>query len=212
MPSFTYGGQLYHTVKIGTQCWMRENLNIGTMVTSYFSGFSHSNCNNNGVIEKYCYNNDSANCVIYGGLYDWDEMMQYTSSSGVQGICPVGWHIPSDTEWCIMTTYLDTAVICSNPYGYSGVNVGVKMKESGFTHWSSPNTGATNESGFTAIGAGFRRFIGNFDDLTTYTYFWSSSEVFSLGAMCRWLFFYGLGINRYEAYKTDGYSVRCVLD
>ena len=91
IPAFVYGGQTYNTLQIGTQCWMKENLNIGTMVTSNLTGDIHSDCINNGIIEKYCYNNDPANCAIYGGLYDWNEMMQYTTTPGVQGICSNLW-------------------------------------------------------------------------------------------------------------------------
>ena len=154
--------QKYPTLQIGTQCWMRNNLNIGVMATDVnVSGYPHSNCSNNDTIEKYCYQNNPTYCDIYGGLYDWDEMMQYDSTPGIQGICPPGWHIPDDSEWCILATYLDPTIDCSI-IGYIFTDAGGKLKETGLTHWKTPNGGATNESGFTAIGAGGRGYTGGF--------------------------------------------------
>ena len=212
IPSFTYGGQTYNTVQIGNQCQMRENLNIGTMVTSIGTSTAHSDCSNNGIIEKYCYNNDTAICSIYGGLYDWDEMMGYTSTVGGQGICPTGWHLPTDAEWCTLTIYLDATVNCTN-FGWSGTNVAGKLKETGFSHWSSPNTGASNESGFAALGAGYRYSSGgSFQQITWLASFWSSSEATSIKGITRWLDFNYSDIERYSMNKKSGCSVRCVKD
>jgi len=86
-------GKNYATVQIGTQCWMAQNLNVGTRIDGTATQA------NNGTIEKYCYSDNDANCTTYGGLYQWDEMMQYTTTQGVQGICPTGWHLPVDAEW-----------------------------------------------------------------------------------------------------------------
>ena len=115
---------------------------------------------NNGIIEKYCYDDDPANCDVYGGLYQWDEMMGYTTTEGVQGICPVDWHIPTDAEWDILQNYL------------GGFNVaGGKLKEAGTIHWNAPNAGATNSSGFTALPNGYRDGgVGNFWALGTNAY------------------------------------------
>ncbi len=210
-PVLSYGGQLYQTVQIGNQCWMRQNLNIGTMVLSTTSISSHSDCSNNGIIEKYCHDNDPANCTIYGGLYDWDEMMGYTTTPGVQGICPAGWHIPTDGEWCILTTFLDPTVDC-NIWDWSGTNAGGKMKETGFTHWYSPNTGATNESGFTALPGGYRSHFGYFYDIGGAGDWWSSSEGATSGAVYRNLAYSDAGVGRYYYLKTYGFSVRCLRD
>ncbi|MBK7175282.1 MAG: hypothetical protein IPH84_19155 [Bacteroidales bacterium] len=105
-------GKEYNTVLIDSQCWLAENLNIGTRING------SDNQTNNGVIQKYCMNDLESNCSIYGGLYQWDEMMNYTSSSsanpsGRQGICPEGWHIPSLNELCQMQTFLDPTMLCS---------------------------------------------------------------------------------------------------
>jgi len=91
-----YQGQNYNTVKIASQCWLKENLNVGTIIQGKL------NQKDNGKIEKYCYNNDPANCEKYGGLYQWDEAMQYTKKEKAQGICPDGWHIPTKVEFEIL--------------------------------------------------------------------------------------------------------------
>ncbi len=195
----TRDGQQYSTVQIGTQCWMAKNLNIGVMVNSVYTGSSHSDVSNNGIIEKYCYNNDAGNCAIYGGLYDWDEMMGYTTTPGTQGICPTGWHIPTDGEWFVLADFL----------GGSGI-AGGKMKETGTTHWNSPNTGATNSSGFMALGTGHRDANGIFINLWDQAYFWSSSESSSNSGIYRSLIYNYPFVLRYPSYKTLGFSVRCL--
>ncbi|MCX6273029.1 MAG: fibrobacter succinogenes major paralogous domain-containing protein [Bacteroidetes bacterium] len=206
LPSFSYGGQTYTTVQIGTQCWMRENLNIGSML----NGFSEQT--DNGVIEKYCYDNDPAKCSVYGGLYQWDEMMQYSTTPGIQGICHTGWHLPTDAEYCTLTVYLDPTVDC-NFWGFSGSNAAGRMKETGFTHWSAPNSGATNQSGFTARGSGDRYgWGGGFYYLNEDADFWTSTEYSSTYAVFRYLSNYGADINRDKYVKSFGYSVRCLKD
>jgi uncharacterized protein (TIGR02145 family) len=217
-PSFTcgdsvnYSSQYYHTLLIGTQCWFKENLNVGTMING-----TH-NQTNNSVIEKYCYNNLTSNCDIYGGLYQWGEMVQYLNGTSntttwnppptgnVQGICPTGWHIPKDAEWTVLTTYL------------GGVSVaGGAMKETGYAHWSSPNTGATNSSGFTALGSGLR-WSNNpppyFYQLKDVTYFPAATETSST-TYSSWMLttnsatvLQGGGTDKTSA----GFPVRCLKD
>ncbi len=210
LPSFDYEGQTYNTVQIGEQCWMQQNLNIGTMVISTNTGSDHSDCSNNSIIEKYCYNNDPANCAVYGGLYDWNEMMGYTTTGGVQGICPSGWHIPTDAEWCALSTFLDHNADC-NVWGWESHIAGGKLKEAGLTHWYSP-TGATNESGFTALPGGNRYDYGNFHNIGYYGYWWSSSEYSTSSAVYRILNYGDAHVNRVSNSKTHGFSVRCLRD
>ncbi len=187
-------GKSYNTVLIGTQCWMAENLNIGTMING------SSNQTDNSTIEKYCYDNNTSNCDTYGGLYQWDEMMQYTTQQGTQGICPSGWHIPTDDEWITLTNFLGGVLIA-----------GGKMKETGTTHWSSPNTGATNESGFTALPGGYRSYAsGSFYTLGLYGFFWSSSEHSDSYAMSRRLRHNSADVYRFYYNTGNGYSVRCL--
>ncbi len=200
----TRDGKMYTTVEIGDQCWMAENLNVGTMIQA------NSNPSNDGVIEKHCYNDDPAMCDLYGGLYQWEEMMEYMNTEGSQGICPLGWHLPTDAEWCTLTAYLDPTVNC-NTWGWSGTDAGGMMKETDTTHWLLPNTGANNSSGFTALGAGYR-ISGNFIDLRSNAYFWSSSESSSIYGASRALYYYNAAVSRDNNDKTYGFSVRCLRD
>ena len=200
-------GRVYNTVLIGTQCWMSQNLDVGNIISGTMDQ------TDNAIIEKYCYNNQESNCDIYGGLYQWAEMVQYLNGASnitswnpvpvtnVTGICPTGWHLPSDSEWTILTTFL------------GGVSVaGGKMKEIGYTYWNSPNTGATNSSGFTALPGGYRYTDGAFYSLNLYAYFWTASENSVTNAWYRSLN-YGYGnVLSTHFYKGNGSSVRCLQD
>lgn len=105
-----YGGEVYPTVQIGNQCWMAKNLNIGKQLNHF------QEATNNDTIEKYCYQNLSSNCQKNGGLYTWDEIMQYSENNGPQGICPEGWHIPTVEEFEELYQYVDgqTEYLLSN--------------------------------------------------------------------------------------------------
>ena len=187
----TRDSKSYNTVLIGTQCWLAQNLNIGTMIAGGSSQTNHS------AIEKYCYNNAEANCTVYGGLYQWSNMMQWSTTEGVQGICPTGWHIPTDGEWTVLTTFL------------GGLSVaGGKMKEAGTAHWYSPNTGATNSSGFTALPGG--SYAYGFSNLTYATYFWSSSQNGAYESWRQRLGNSGENVDHDSNDKTYGYSGRCL--
>jgi uncharacterized protein (TIGR02145 family) len=199
-PLVFYEGQYYKTVQIGAQCWMKENLNVGTMING------GQEMTDNGIIEKYCYDNLESNCDLYGGLYQWDEMMSYTTTAGAQGICPDGWHLPSDAEWTVLTDYL------------GGENVaGGKMKSKRTApdphpRWNSPNTGATNSSGFSGLPGGYRINDGRFYYLGNYGVWWSSTEYSSAGAWNRYLNYNYADAYRNGNSKELGFSVRCVRD
>jgi len=198
--------QTYTTLQIGTQCWMAENLNIGTMVNG------SNNQTDNDTIEKYCYNNNTSNCDTYGGLYQWDEMMGYVTTEGTQGICPTGWHLPSDAEWMVLEEEVEsTTGVNWNTTGWRGTDAGGNLKESGTTHWSSPNTGATNSSGFTGLPGGYRKSNGSFSNLTYRAVFWSSSENGS-NAWNRGLYFNYAQVRRGYDNQAYGIGVRCVRD
>ena len=205
--TLTHGGQLYNTVQIGDQCWLRENLNIGTMIDGSIEQ------TNNATIEKYCNNNDTSNCDIYGGLYQWNEMMQYTTTEGAQGICPDGWHIPTDVEWCLLQQYLDeSATDCDPPVDYPvGIDAAGHIKMMGSTYWTFPNMGATNSSGYTAMPGG-KVSSNTFDAFNYRGYFWTSSEFNTTNARGRLLYNHLAYISRFIGLKTHGYSVRCVKD
>jgi len=181
-------GQVYPTVLIGTQCWMQKNLNVGTLIGS-FTGQS-----NNGTIEKYCADNLESNCDIYGGLYYWNEMMEYSTNPVTQGICPVGWHLPSNEEWVTLISFLG-----GRDYA------GGKMKEAGTIHWNSPNTGATNSSGFTALPGRKKFALGDFYSPGMDGFFWTtnSQQAYHLLYFRQWIWEDGGSVN-------DGMSVRCL--
>jgi uncharacterized protein (TIGR02145 family) len=200
MPAVLYGGITYHTVLIGTQCWLRENLNIGTMI----SGTQEQT--NNSLIEKYCYNNLESNCDIYGGMYQWNEIMQYVTTPGAQGICPPGWHIPTDPAWTTLITNLGGTVIAGGKMKTTG-NV-----EDGTGLWRYPNTGASNESGFSSEGAGYRNNDGTFRVLGYSTYYWSSTENTSGNSWYRLMHYNYNGILRDNVGKIFGFSLRCYRD
>ncbi|MEI7727887.1 MAG: FISUMP domain-containing protein, partial [Bacteroidota bacterium] len=192
----TRDGKTYNTVLIGTQCWFAQNLNVGTKV------LGSANQTNNSIIEKYCYNDLESNCDVYGGLYQWDEAMQYSTTEGVIGICPTGWHLPTDAEWTTLTTFLGGEAVA-----------GGKMKETGLTHWAAPNTGATNSSGFTALPGGDRNgYYGNFENLTNYAFFWSSSQTDATGAWDRYLSDFSVTVGRDDTLKINSFSGRCIKD
>ena len=195
-----YGGKNYSTLQIGTQCWIKENLNIGTRING------SQDQADNGTIEKYCYDDVDSNCNIYGGLYQWNELMQYITTEGAKGICPDGWHIPTDAEWTTLTTYLGGESVA-----------GGKMKETGTIHWASPNTGATNSCGFTGLPGGNRSPTGNFFYILTIdAYFYSSSQYDADFAWSRALNYNVNEVSRLFNFagrdKTYGYSARCVRD
>ena len=215
-------GQVYNTVQIGNQCWMAENLNYGVMINSVNTGSTHSDQTNNATAEKYCYDNIASNCDTYGGLYEWDEMMQYTASStsnpsGVQGLCPSGWHIPSDDEWTELENYL-----IANGYNYDGTTTGNKIAKSmasttGWNTSSNPgavgnNQSANNSSEFTALPGGYRTTVGDFYYLGNYGFFWSASESGASGAWNRYLYYANSSVTRNYFILQDGFSCRCVRD
>jgi uncharacterized protein (TIGR02145 family)/uncharacterized repeat protein (TIGR02059 family) len=190
-------GNVYNTIVIGTQEWLRENLrtskyNDGSSIPLVTDNTAWSNL----ITPGYCWsNNDAATYkATYGALYNW-----YTVNTGK--LCPTGWHIPSDAEWTTLTTYL------------GGENVaGGKLKETGTAHWYSPNAGATNETNFTALPGGSRDFDGSFYGIGNYGDWWSSTES-NTDIAWDWGMYY-LDSNVYRDYydKRDGFSVRCVRD
>jgi uncharacterized protein (TIGR02145 family) len=168
-------GKTYKWVKIGDQVWMAENLNFITASGSW------------------CYDNQTSNCITYGRLYDW----QTAKTS-----CTAGWHLPSDIEWIVLTTYLGGDSIA-----------GGKMKETGTSHWNAPNTGANNSSSFTVLPGGCRYADdGYFFYMGNGSIFWSSSEYDTLGSWLREFSYVTDGLSRGLNVKNFGFSVRCIKD
>ncbi|PJA37351.1 hypothetical protein CO181_03835, partial [candidate division WWE3 bacterium CG_4_9_14_3_um_filter_43_9] len=133
----------------------------------------------------YCYDDNEANCDTYGGLYQWDEMMQYTATQGVQGICPTGWHIPTDDEWKVLEGTVDSQYGVGHPqwdlYLWRGFDAGKHLKTT--TGWNT-NTG-TDTFGFSALPGGASGPDGNFVFLGSLVYWWTSTEYSSTNKWCR---------------------------
>jgi len=187
-----YGGKAYNTVLIGEQCWLKENLDVGTRING------DSNASNNGVIEKYCYDDDTANCTTYGGLYQWNEAMQYITDEGTQGICPSGWHIPTLAEFQTLAVTVGNDVNTLKAIGQG-----------------SDGGAGTNTSGFSGLLAGYWDRNGYFLYLGNYADFWISTEIINTGNAYYLYLYYNytnslFGPNGY--YKETGFSVRCVKD
>lgn len=188
-PTVLYSGKTYNTLQIGDQCWLKENLDVGTRIDG--SGDQ----TNNSTIEKYCYGDNTNDCDTYGGLYKWNEAMKYVTTEGTQGICPDGWHLPTLGEFGT----LQTAVI----------NNGNTLKAIG---QGSGDGAGTNTSGFSALLAGHRRINGLFDNLGVHTSFWSSTDYDAMHANKQEVnnssSIFWLGNDG----KDYGLSVRCVKD
>jgi uncharacterized protein (TIGR02145 family) len=193
-PTVTYSGQTYNTVQIGGQCWMHENLNIGTMIDSM------DNQINNGIIEKYCYRNLESNCATYGGLYQWNEMMEYTEVTS-QGICPPGWHVPSDMDWCILEMYADPNMYNCTGLGWRGTDVAEKLMADG-----------PNYAGFSALEGGERMTTGFFGDKNNYGIYWTSTLSENYHYWTCWFWKNDNRVYRVGEWWPSGYSVRCLKD
>ncbi len=174
-----YEGKIYQTIIIGSQCWMTENLKVGSFVQGT------SSISNNNLIEKYCYDNMISNCDSFGGLYPWNELMNYVSTEGAQGICPIGWHIPTKTDWNTL--------------------VGLYPYES-----SSDSLVWTGNTGFDALLGGYSNGVGGFFQQGIIGTYYSSHM--SYGSNYR-REFTGTGrVKRKVCSPSDAYSVRCVRD
>jgi uncharacterized protein (TIGR02145 family) len=148
----------------------------------------------------------TSNYSTYGVLYNWPAAMNgaassTTNPSGVQGICPTGWHLPSDAEWTQLTDYLGGTSVA-----------GGKLKETGTTHWNSPNTGATNETGFTALPGGGRSDNGAFGNVGNDGYWWSATDYSTNFVWGRRMSYDYTSVFNSSANKELGFSVRCVKD
>jgi uncharacterized protein (TIGR02145 family) len=191
-------GNVYETVLIGDQLWMAENLKV----THYRNGdeiptgLDNTNWTSTTQGAFAVYGDDPMNAETYGNLYNW-----YAVDDS-RGVCPEGFHVPTDNEFTVLTDYLDGTSVA-----------GGKMKEAGFGHWNSPNTGATNESGFTGLPAGYRYYsTGVYYGMGDYGYFWSSTEYSSNFAWYRELNYDYSEVDRGSISKRNGFSVRCLRD
>ncbi|MCD4697930.1 MAG: hypothetical protein K8S16_17030 [Bacteroidales bacterium] len=200
LPSVTYEGQEYNTVFIGGQCWLKENLNVGLKI------LDSENMTDNGVIEKYCFDDLDENCDIYGALYTWDEIMKYTNDPAAQGICPDGWHIPTDDDYNFTIGFLGSEFLAGGKMKSTGTI------EAGTGLWFEPNAGATNESGFTAHPGGERFSQGGFHSLGEHSYFWTSTELSEYSAWYINIYYQWDDVSLLHTIKGPSYSVRCIRD
>jgi len=209
--------QSYTTVEIGSQCWMAENLNIGIMINSTSGGTNNDGeQTDNSVFEKYCYANTTDNCGTYGGLYQWNEMMQYVTTAGTQGICPTGWHLPTDTEWKTMEMALGMSQSEADDTDWRGTDEGSKLagNELLWTNGYLDENANFGTSGFTGLPGGYwdpDPDYGGFHNLPFRAYFWSSSEN-GTTAWRRLLIYTNTQVSRDNYDKANGFSVRCVRD
>jgi uncharacterized protein (TIGR02145 family) len=189
----------YPYVTIGTQVWMTENLAYLPSVVG--PGTGSEDAGNETEPFYYVYDYDgtnitaaksTANYTIYGVLYNWTAALS---------ACPPGWHLPSDAEWTTLITYLGGESVA-----------GGKMKEAGESHWTSPNTGATNESGFTALPGGYRNSNGSFYYIGDNGGWWSSTVYYTTNAWGRYLYYSDGDVARSSVFKAYGFSVRCIRD
>ena len=205
-------GNVYETVQIGEQLWMAENLkdthyNNSDEIPTGYSNDDWAELDETETGAYAVYEDDPSNAETYGNLYNW-----YAVDDS-KGMCPEGWHIPTDEEIKELEMYLGMSESEANSDGWRGTDEGGKLKEAGITHWASPNTGATNESGFTALPCGSRFYYdGIYQNMGGLGYFWSSSEDDSNHAWNRLLSYNFSGINRQQHKKRSGFSVRCVTD
>jgi len=203
-----YHRQEYNTVQIGDQCWLKENLNVGTMIQGY------EEQSDNGTIEKYCQNDDRDSCLKFGGLYQWDEMMQYTDQEGVKGICPQGWHLPTDKEWEVLEGAVDSRYGIGDTtwegYEYRGYDAGTNLKTT--SGWDYGGNG-TDLFGFSGLPGGDRYFNGYLCNVGNDGYWWTSTEDYYFNfAWARCLNFDHPEVLRYYYSEGIGFSVRCLKD
>jgi uncharacterized protein (TIGR02145 family) len=201
-------GNVYKTITIGMQLWMAENLKV----THYRNGETIPNVTDNatwaglgsGAYGEYNY--DANNVAIYGRLYNWYAVVDS------RNIAPAGWHVPTDAEWKQLEMFLGMSQVQADATDWRGTTEGGKMKETGTTHWLSPNTGATNESGFSGLPGGLRDYDGAYYTIGHYAHFWSSTEDFIFNSWFRCLDYSHSEVNRNSDSKRYGFSVRCVKD
>lgn len=207
-------GNVYSTVQIGDQCWMAENLKVtkypgGSSIPLVTDNTTWGNLADNSTDDAYCYynNNASGEANTYGALYTWAAAMgdnavsSSSNPSGVQGVCPTGWHLPSGAEWTELIDYLGGESVA-----------GGKMKEAGTIHWNSPNTGADNSSGFSALPGGSRSSNGTFTSFGYHDKWWSATEYDATTAWQRRRYYVDANILSSNSNKSYGFSVRCLRD
>jgi len=172
----------YPTIQIASQCWLAVNLNHGQQIGG--SSAQRDNC----LVEKYCYNDLSANCNQYGALYQWDELMRYEDSEEIQGLCPPGWHVPSESDWNQLFTVYQGNAFAGSPLLYTGY------------------------SGFNVLLAGVEFFNQRHRFADFASIMWSSTSHGPYKAWSHGMNEYNYSVSYYPSYRSNAFPVRCVLD
>jgi len=175
-------GKTYPTVLLGTQCWMQKNLDHGIMTSAV--NHQKDNC----TAEKYCYNDDAANCSLFGGLYQWDELMQFQGTAGAQGACPPGWHVPTQGEWMTLFNFYQNQALAGKPLQDSIIS-GFRALESGVSY----SNAAWKFKGFASI-------------------FWSSTSSGAFKAISHGMNQQNFSVSDYYSNRSNAFGVRCVRD
>lgn len=190
-------GNVYNTVAIGNQVWMASDLKTtkfrdGSLIPVVTANSAWGALTTPGTCD---YGNDPAKGAVYGKLYN------FYAVADARGLCPAGWHVPTSAEWYELLNSLDFDQAAN------------KMREVGTAHWTSPHAGTTNESGFTALGGGFRSSTGEFKDINWTVAYWSSTANTSISAYYTYMYSYNSYAD-YAAgiYKNYGLYVRCMQD
>ena len=209
-------GNIYQTIQIGDQIWMKENLKV----THYNNGdeietLTPDTVNLGSYIQpkfQWVYKSNDSLGEIYGRLYTWYVVMDKRK------LCPDGWHVPTDEEFCVMENFLEPGcdpecnIEDHGKAGLRGKNIGNFLKEAGHKNWDFPETGANNSSGFTGLPAGIRYENGEFLLIREYGYFWTTTEFNSKKARTRRLYYDTPDVARSHYFKKDALSVRCIKD
>lgn len=186
-------GKRYATILIGSQCWLQDNLNFGKMIRH------SSSQSNNSFFEKYCYDDDSTNCSLYGGLYQWNEVMNYSTNEGTQGLCPNGWHLPSDIEWKTLEMFLGMSKTSADSNRvFRGTNQTTKLIVGGSSKFNAQLSGGFN--GNTQL----------FEGISKLTLLWTSTMDTESLTYRRGLYDFETRVWRSNGSPDYGYCVRCL--
>jgi len=186
-------GNIYHSIVVDSQVWMLENLkttryNDGSPITLITDNLSWGKL----TIPAYCWHgNNPENKETYGALYNWE-------AAHTGKLCPKGWHVPTLEDWMILSTYVR--------------DDGGRIKEQGLTHWTLPNSQASNVTGFTALPGSYRGFEGKFGEIGISAYFWCDYTFGEYDAIGITLRHYDFSLSSYQIPKIFGCSIRCIRD
>ncbi len=201
-PTVTDGdNNTYNTVQIGTQCWTQSNLKVSKYRNgdNIPMGLTNTAWQNTTSGAFAIYHNSPVSDGLFGKLYN-----QYAVTDS-RGLCPTGWHVPSDAEWITLENQLGGSSVAGGPLK----SIVMQPTPGG---WASPNTGATNNSGFTALPGGLRLNNGDFDLMSKVGYWWSSSVSSGSSAPYRYLNDFSSSFGRFDDYRSYGFSIRCLMD